>query len=231
MLPSHDTSFVPTHWCNFVFDYPEYAERDLLSLPAILGDSKHQVNIVPQQPMSLAKQSINTTDPFIPIPAQLLVYYYQYRPTPLRRANQLERYLGVNARIYYKFEGANISGSDKLNTALAHAYYDKQPGIEHLDTGTGARHRGTAIPYACKMMNLQCSVFMVGASLKQKPLRGMIMELFGAKVYESPSEFTAVGRAGIERDPERLGTLAGATGEALEFAHNHKRTRFAVGSG
>jgi tryptophan synthase beta chain len=231
MWQSHAVSLFPTHWYNFVYDYPGYANREVLSLSAIAEGTARQVSIVPQQPLSLAKQSINTTDLFIPIPEQLLTFYRRYRPTPLRRAEQLESHLGANARIYYKFEGANISGSHKLNTALAQAYYYRQAGIKHLVTGTGAGQWGTAIAYACNLLDIECTVFMVGASLRQKPQRGLLMKLFSATVHESPSDITEVGREARDWDRERIGTLAIATGEALEFARKHKKTRFAVGSG
>jgi tryptophan synthase beta chain len=154
-----------------------------VSLPAIVTDSARQISIVPQQPLSLVKQSNNTSVPFIPIPEQLVAFYEQYRPTPLRRAKQLEKRLETTARIYYKFEGANITGSHKLNTALAQAYYYKRAGINHLVTGTGAGQWGTALAYACKLLEMECTVFMVGASLRQKPLRAVMMNLFGATVY------------------------------------------------
>lgn len=208
----------PTHWCNFVFDYPEYAVRDSLSFPVLNENYSRRVSIVPQQPLSLAKQSNNTSEADIPIPLPVRAFYQLYRPTPLRRAAQLGERLGVNARIYYKFEGANISGSHKLNTALAQAYYYSQAGVKHLVTGTGAGQWGTAIAYACQQFGLECTVFMVGASLRQKPQRAKMMEMFGATVYGSPSTITQVGQDAIKRDPERVGTLAFATGEALEFS-------------
>jgi tryptophan synthase beta chain len=231
MWGSHAFSPVPTHWCNFLYDHPECADREVLSLPGVLKDKARRISVVPQQPLSLARQSNNTTDPLIAIPEKLLSFYEKYRPTPLRRAKQLEERLGVNAHIYYKFEGANISGSHKLNTALAQAYYYSQAGVKHLVTGTGAGQWGTAIAYACSLLSMECTVFMVGTSLRQKPQRALMMTLFGATVHESPSDITKVGQEAIERDPERIGTLAVATGEALELAHQRKGTRFAVGSG
>src|SRR5262249_54511999 len=153
----------------------------------------------------------------IRIPDEVLSIYRQYRPTPLRRATALERALGVRSRIYYKFEGANISGSHKLNTAIAQAYYYKQSGIEHLVTGTGAGQWGTAIAYACKLMGLRCTIFMVRASLQQKAQRRVLMELFNAEVYESPSDKTDVGCEAGKKAENRLGTLAIATGEAIEL--------------
>jgi tryptophan synthase beta chain len=226
-----DKSLVPTHWSNFVFDHPAYAAQYRPRIPEALRGSARHLSIIPQQPISLAKQSINTSDRWIPIPEEILRLYYQYRPTPLRRAGQFEEKLGTNCRVYYKFEGANISGSHKLNTALAQAYYYRRAGIKHLVTGTGAGQWGTAIAYACKRFDLECTVFMVQVSLRQKPQREMLMELFGATVHASPSDVTSVGREIRSSDPEATGTLATATGEALELARQCRDTRFAVGSG
>ena len=139
-----------------------------------------------QQPLALARQSINTADRFIPIPDEVLDLYAQYRPTPLRRAVRLEERLGANARIYYKYEGANLTGSHKLNTALAQAHYYARAGVKHIVTGTAAGLWGTALAYACQVMNLDCTVFMVRSTLQQKPIRGEMMRLFGAVVHESP---------------------------------------------
>ena len=181
--------------------------------------------------MSLARQSINTADRFIPIPDEVLDLYAQYRPTPLRRAVRLEERLGANARIYYKYEGANLTGSHKLNTALAQAYYYSRAGVKHLVTGTGAGQWGTALAYACQLMGLRCTIFWVRSTLRQKPIRGEMMRLFGAVVHESPSNLTEVGRRALKEDPEEIGTLAGATGEALALAAEDSESRFAVGSG
>ena len=155
-----------------------------------------------------------------------------YRPTLLRRAPALEERLGTSARLYYKFEGANVSGSHKLNTALAQAYYYQKAGVKHLITGTGAGQWGTALAYACQRFGLACTVFMVGVSYRQKPQRRTIVELFGGEIHESPSSLTRAGREALQRDPDRIGSLAVATGEAIELAREKKDTaRFAVGSG
>ena len=131
---------------------------------------------------------------------------------------RLEERLGANAHIYYKYEGANLTGSHKLNTALAQAYYYSRAGVNHLVTGTGAGQWGTALAYACQLMNLRCTIFWVRSTLRQKPIRGEMMRLFGAVVQESPSNLTEVGRRALKEDPEGIGTLAGATGEALALA-------------
>jgi len=218
-------------WCNFVFDFPQYADRDTGFAASARRDDPRTINVVPQQPLTLARQSGNTADPYIEIPKPLLDYYSRYRPTPLRRAHALEARLGVDARIYWKYEGGNISGSHKLNSALAQAYYYKEAGVRHLVTGTGAGQWGTALAYACHVLGLQCTVFMVASSLRQKPMRRGAIELFGATLHASPSPVTEVGRSALRGDKGEIGTLGIATGEALELARGSKRTRFAVGSG
>src|SRR5215469_10721894 len=210
---------LPTHWFNILHDRPHYVtsavSRSRLAAEVRAGGQ----GTLLQQPLSLARQSINTADRFIPIPDEVLDLYAQYRPTPLRRAVRLEERLGANARIYYKYEGANLAGSHKLNTALAQAYFYARAGVKRIVTGTGAGQWGTALAYACQVMNLDCTVFWVRSTLRQKPIRGEMMRLFGAVVHESPSDLTEVGRSAFkEEDPEGIGTLAGATGEALALA-------------
>ena len=222
---------LPTHWFNILHDRPQYV-TSAVSRSRLTGGSKAAgQGAMLQQPLSLARQSINTTDRFIPIPDEVLDLYAQYRPTPLRRAVRLEERLGANARIYYKYEGANLTGSHKLNTALAQAYYYAGAGVKHLVTGTGAGQWGTALAYACQVMGLRCTIFWVRSTLRQKPIRGEMMRLFGAVVHESPSNLTEVGRRALKEDPDGIGTLAGATGEALALAGEDSESRFAVGSG
>ena len=222
---------LPTHWFNILHDRPQYVSS-AISRSRLAGVAKlagHSVQL--QQPLSLARQSLNTTDRLIPIPEEVLDLYAQYRPTPLRRAVRLEERLGANARIYYKYEGANLTGSHKLNTALAQAYYYSRAGVERIVTGTAAGQWGTALAYACQVMNLGCTVFMVRSTLRQKPIRGDMMRLFGAVVHESPSELTEVGRKVLKEDPEATGTQAVANAEALELTAEDSESRFAVGSG
>jgi tryptophan synthase beta chain len=222
---------LPTHWFNILHDRPQYVASAVprSRLPEEVKRAGHAVQL--QQPFSLARQSLNTADRFIPIPPEVLDRYAQYRPTPLRRAVRLEERLGANARIYYKYEGANLTGSHKLNTALAQAHYYSRAGVKHLVTGTGAGQWGTALAYACQVMGLRCTIFWVRSTMRQKPIRGEMMRLFGAVVHESPSELTEVGRRALKEDPEAIGTLAGATGEALALAGEDSESRFAVGSG
>jgi tryptophan synthase beta chain len=222
---------LPTHWFNILHDRPHYV-TSAISRSRFAGemDTAGQ-SLRLQQPFSLARQSLNTADRFIPIPDEVIDLYAQYRPTPLRRAVRLEECLGANARIYYKYEGANLTGSHKLNTALAQAYYYARAGVRRIVTGTGAGQWGAALAYACQVMNLDCTVFMVGSTLRQKPIRGEMMRLFSAVVHESPSDLTEVGRRALKDDPAGIGTLAVATGEALALAGEDSESRFAVGSG
>jgi tryptophan synthase beta chain len=222
---------LPTDWFNILHDRPQYV-TSAVSRSRLAGAAKTAGHgALLQQPLSLARQSINTADRYIPIPDEVLDLYAQYRPTPLRRAARLEQHLDANARIYYKYEGANLTGSHKLNTALAQAYYYSQAGVKHLVTGTGAGQWGTALAYACQVMGLRCTIFWVRSTLRQKPIRGDMMRLFGAVVHESPSDLTEVGRVALKEDPDGIGTLAGATGEALALASEESDSRFAVGSG
>jgi tryptophan synthase beta chain len=222
---------LPSHWFNILHDRPQYV-TSAVSRSRLGGEVKVAgQGALLQQPLSLARQSLNTTDRYIPIPDEVLDLYAQYRPTPLRRAARLENYLGANARIYYKYEGANLTGSHKLNTALAQAHYYSRAGVKHLVTGTGAGQWGTALAFACQVMGLRCTIFWVRSTLRQKPVRGEMMRLFGAVVHESPSDLTEVGRRALKEDPDGIGTLAGATGEALALAGEDNETRFAVGSG
>jgi tryptophan synthase beta chain len=219
-----------TTWCNFLHDFPDYYEESTVT-PDHFADVAG-VNVLPQQPLSLMKQSNDTTRADVAVPAEVQAIYATYRPTLLRRANRLEERLGTTARIYYKYEGANVSGSHKLNSAIAQAYYYKKAGVKHLITGTGAGQWGTALAYACKQFGLRCTVFMVGISYRQKPQRPRIVELFGGEIHESPSPLTKTGRDALQRDPDRIGSLAVATGEAIEMAREMKDSaRFAVGSG
>jgi len=222
---------LPTHWFNILHDRPHYVTSAVSRsrLPDELKRARRGVQL--QQPLTLARQSVNTADRFIPIPDEVLDLYAQYRPTPLRRAGRLEERLGANARIYYKYEGANLTGSHKLNTALAQAYYYAHAGVGRIVTGTGAGQWGAALAYACQLMNLGCTVFMVRSTLRQKPIRGDMMRLFGAIVHESPSDLTEVGRSAREKDPAGTGTLAVANAEALALAGEDRQSRFAVGSG
>jgi tryptophan synthase beta chain len=231
MVAMERDPLLPTHWFNILHDRPQYV-TSAVSRSRLAGQVRATgQGTLLQQPLALARQSINTSDRFIPIPDEVLDLYAQYRPTPFRRALRLEERLGANARIYYKYEGANLTGSHKLNTALAQAYYYARAGVKRLVTGTAAGQWGTALAYACQVMDIGCTVFMVRATLRQKPIRGEMMRLFGAIVHESPSDRTEVGRRVLAENPEATGTQAVANGEALALTEEDGESRFAVGSG
>lgn len=170
----------------------------------------------------LVEQEMNTKDEYIPIPEGVTDYYRMYRPSPLVRAYNLEKQLGTPAKIYFKFEGNNTSGSHKLNSAAAQVYYAKQQGIESLTTETGAGQWGSALSMACAYYGVPLDVFMVKISSEQKPYRKVLMETYGAKVHASPSTETAVGRRILEENPGTGGSLGCAISEALETAMSRK---------
>lgn len=178
----------------------------------------------------LAKQELNTTDRFIPIPEQVREFYKMYRPAPLVRAKFLEEALDTPAKIYYKFEGNNTSGSHKLNSAIAQAYYAKEQGLTKLTTETGAGQWGTALAMASGFFDLDLHVFMVKVSAEQKPYRKAVMETFDARVTPSPSDTTEIGRAMLAKDPHSSGSLGSAISEAVEEAVNTEGCRYVLGS-
>lgn len=224
-------NIVPFNWCNYLADehrlLPENRCAEKISRKLIT----EKVSIAPKQILTLLRQSADISNTSIPIPTDLRSFYLRYRPTPLQRASAFEEEIGAKAQIFYKYEGANISGSHKLNTAIAQAYYYKKAGVKHIVTGTGAGQWGSAIAYACNLFGLQCTVFMVGVSFRQKPERPAMMRLFDAQVYESPSMITKVGRVKRSENKELFGSLAVATAEAIEHANQSKYTQFAIGSG
>ncbi|MCR5690115.1 MAG: TrpB-like pyridoxal phosphate-dependent enzyme [Clostridiales bacterium] len=178
----------------------------------------------------LAVQELDEDTPFIPIPQQILDFYRMYRPAPLIRAYCLEQKLGTPAHIYYKFEGNNTSGSHKLNSAIAQAYYAKQEGLKGVTTETGAGQWGTALSMACAYFGLDCKVFMVKVSYEQKPFRREVMRTYGADVTPSPSMTTNVGRVMNEQFPGTGGSLGCAISEAVEVAVGNPRYRYVLGS-
>ncbi|HHX02809.1 MAG TPA: TrpB-like pyridoxal phosphate-dependent enzyme, partial [Tissierellia bacterium] len=178
----------------------------------------------------LAKQELNDTDRFIPIPEEILSFYKMYRPSPLVRAYCLEKELDTPAEIYYKYEGGNTSGSHKLNSAIAQAYYAKQQGLKGITTETGAGQWGTALSMACAYFGLDLKVFMVRCSAQQKPYRKVLMETYGATVTPSPSHTTKMGRAFLEKDPDSSGSLGMAISEALEVSMGEPGYRYTLGS-
>ncbi len=178
----------------------------------------------------LAKQELNDTDPWIDIPQEILDFYKMYRPAPLVRAYCLEKELDTPAHIYYKFEGNNTSGSHKLNSAIAQAYYAKQQGLKGVTTETGAGQWGTALSMACSYFDLDCQVYMVKVSYEQKPFRREVMRTYGAKVTPSPSMETEVGRKINAEFPGTTGSLGCAISEAVEAATKQEGYRYVLGS-
>ena len=178
----------------------------------------------------LVKQEIDDTTPYFDIPNAIREFYKMYRPSPLVRAYCLETALGTPAHIYYKFEGNNTSGSHKLNSAIAQAYYAKKQGLKGVTTETGAGQWGTALSMACAYFGLDCKVFMVKCSYEQKPFRREVMRTYGASVTPSPSELTAVGRKILAEHPGTSGSLGCAISEAVETAVSTEGYRYVLGS-
>ena len=178
----------------------------------------------------LVKQELDNDTPYIPIPQEIRDFYKMYRPSPLVRAYCLEEKLQTPAKIYYKFEGNNTSGSHKLNSAIAQAYYAKQQGLKGVTTETGAGQWGTALSMACAYLGLDCKVFMVKCSYEQKPFRREVMRTYGASVTPSPSESTAIGRKILAEHPGTTGSLGCAISEAVEVATSTPGYRYVLGS-
>lgn len=178
----------------------------------------------------MVHQELNSTDRFIEIPDGIYEFYKMYRPAPLVRAYCLEKQLGTPAHIYYKMEGNNTSGSHKLNSAVAQAYYAKQEGMTSLTTETGAGQWGTALSMACAFYEIDLRVYMVKVSSEQKPYRRAVMQTYGAKVIPSPSDTTNVGRKILEEHPDTGGSLGCAISEAIEAAVTTDNCRYVLGS-
>lgn len=218
---------MPTQWYN--------VRADMKNKPAPL------LNPATLKPMTaeelghvfcdeLVKQELDDTNPFIDIPQEIRDFYRMYRPSPLVRAYCLEKKLGTPAKIYYKFEGNNTSGSHKLNSAIAQAYYAKKQGLKGVTTETGAGQWGTALSMACAYFDLDCKVYMVKVSYEQKPFRREVMRTYGASVTPSPSETTEVGRKILAEHPGTTGSLGCAISEAVEAATTREGYRYVLGS-
>ena len=177
-----------------------------------------------------AKQELDDTTRLISIPEEVQKAYAAFRPSPLVRATELEKAIGTSAKIFYKFEGNNTSGSHKLNSSIPQGYYAKEEGIKRLTTETGAGQWGTALAISCAQMGLDLSVFMVRCSHDQKPFRREIMRTFGANVFASPSEETNSGRNILKEDPDTPGSLGVAISEAVEVAMSNPDTKYVLGS-
>lgn len=222
-----EESEMPTHWYN--------VRADMKNKPAPL------LNPGTLQPMTaqelggvfcdeLVKQEMDDDTRLIEIPAEIRDFYRMYRPAPLVRAYCLEKALGTPAKIYYKFEGNNTSGSHKLNSAIAQAYYAKKQGLKGVTTETGAGQWGTALSMACAYLDLDCKVYMVKVSYEQKPFRREVMRTYGAEVTPSPSDTTEVGRKILAEHPGTTGSLGCAISEAVEVAVTNEGYRYVLGS-
>ncbi len=218
---------MPRDWYN--------VRADMVKKPAPL------LNPATHQPMTaeelagvfceeLVQQELDNEHPLIPIPEEIRNFYKMYRPSPLVRAYCLEEKLQTPARIYYKFEGNNTSGSHKLNSAIAQAYYAKKQGLKGVTTETGAGQWGTALSMACAYFGLDCKVYMVKVSYEQKPFRREVMRTYGASVTPSPSMTTEVGKKILAEHPGTTGSLGCAISEAVEDAVSHEGYRYVLGS-
>ena len=218
---------MPTAWYNL--------RADMKQKPAPLlnpgtGKPLSAEELTPIFCEELVKQELDNDTAFFPIPQEILDFYKMYRPSPLVRAYCLEKALGTPAKIYYKFEGNNTSGSHKLNSAIAQAYYAKQQGLKGVTTETGAGQWGTALSMACAYLGLDCKVFMVKVSYEQKPFRREVMRTYGADVTPSPSDKTEVGRKILAEFPGTTGSLGCAISEAVEVAVKNPGYRYVLGS-
>ena len=222
-----DENEIPTQWYNVRADMKN-KPAPLLN-PATLKPMTH-ADLAPVFCDELIDQELNDTDAYIDIPEEIQNFYKMYRPSPLIRAYFLEKALDTPAKIYYKFEGNNTSGSHKLNSAIAQAYYAKKQGLKGVTTETGAGQWGTALSMACSYFGLDCKVFMVKVSYEQKPFRREVMRTYGASVTPSPSTTTEVGRKILEAHPGTTGSLGCAISEAVEVATHTDGYRYVLGS-
>lgn len=222
-----EESEMPKQWYN--------VRADMKNKPAPLLDPKTLKPMTAEQLGvvfcdELVQQELDDQNPYIDIPDEIRDFYKMYRPSPLVRAYCLEKALGTPAKIYYKFEGNNTSGSHKLNSAIAQAYYAKKQGLKGVTTETGAGQWGTALSMACAYFGLDCKVFMVKVSYEQKPFRREVMRTYGASVTPSPSETTEVGRKILAAHPGTTGSLGCAISEAVEVAVGSEGYRYVLGS-
>jgi tryptophan synthase beta chain len=221
-----DEEYLPKKWYNIIPDLPEKIPPPLN--PATKEPIKpHELE--PIFPKSLIRQEMSE-ERWIRIPEEVLEIYRLYRPTPLIRAERLEKALKTPAKIFYKYEGVSPPGSHKPNTAIAQAYYNMKEGVEMLTTETGAGQWGSALAFATNLFGLKCRVYMVKASYEQKPYRRVLMETWKAEVIPSPSKLTESGRRILEKDPNCPGSLGIAISEAVETAVKSENTKYSLGS-
>ena len=218
---------MPKYWYN--------VRADMTNKPAPLLNPATLKPMTPEELggvfcAELVKQELDDTTAYFEIPEDIRNFYKMYRPSPLVRAYCLEEQLQTPAKIYYKFEGNNTSGSHKLNSAIAQAYYAKEQGLKGVTTETGAGQWGTALSMACAYLGLDCKVFMVKCSYEQKPFRREVMRTYGADVTPSPSMTTQVGRKILAEFPNTTGSLGCAISEAVEAATTREGYRYVLGS-
>lgn len=217
---------LPKYWYNL--------QADLPTAPAPALNPKTLEPLTPQDlepifPKALIMQEVSK-ERYIEIPSEVREYYKNWRSTPLYRAKSLEKALDTSARIYYKYEGGNPTGSHKLNTAIAQAYYNREEGIKRIATETGAGQWGSAMAMACQMFGMECMVYMVKVSYEGKPYRRAFVELFDGKIVASPSHCTEYGRTILAEDPDCTGSLGIAISEAVEDTLSREDTHYCLGS-
>jgi tryptophan synthase beta chain len=221
-----DESEIPTQWYNVIPDLPEPPPPALH--PGTLEPAGPD-DFAPLFPMDLIMQEV-TTDRYVDIPEEVLEVLRLWRPSPLFRARRLEKMLDTPAKIFYKYEGVSPAGSHKPNTAVPQAYYNAKAGITKLTTETGAGQWGSSLAFACAQFGIECEVWQVAASYRQKPYRRSMMQTWGATVHPSPSEVTEYGRSLLAEDPDHPGSLGIAISEAVAMAVEDPNTRYALGS-
>jgi len=220
------TKELPKSWYNILPDLPRPLD------PPLNPATKQPIGpdaLAPLFPMGLIEQEVSTKNE-IAIPQEVLDIYTLWRPTPVRRAIRLEQMLDTPAKIFYKDESVSPSGSHKLNTAVAQAFYNKKEGTKRITTETGAGQWGSALSIACKMFDIICRVYMVKVSYQQKPYRRSLMQVFGAEVIPSPSKLTKFGQQVLKDDPKCNGSLGIAISEAMEDCVTSKDTKYSLGS-
>jgi tryptophan synthase beta chain len=221
-----DEKALPESWYNIVPDLPfELAPPLNPATQEPVGPEVFEEIF----PAGIIHQEV-TVEPYVAIPEEVREIYALWRPTPLFRARRLEKALDTPAHIYYKYEGGSPAGSHKPNTAVPQAFYNKQEGVRRLTTETGAGQWGSSLAFACRQMDLQCTVYMVRVSYGQKPYRRIMMETYGAAVHPSPSDLTQAGRNILEEDPDSPGSLGIAISEAVEDAATHADAKYSLGS-
>jgi len=217
---------IPESWYNLLPDLPFELEPPLNPATREPVGPEAFEEIFPE---GVIRQEM-TAEPYVTIPEEVREIYALWRPTPLFRARRLEKALDTPAHIYYKYEGGSPAGSHKPNTAVPQAFYNKQEGVRRLTTETGAGQWGSSLAFACRQMDLECTVYMVRVSYGQKPYRRIMMETYGAAVHPSPTDLTQAGRNILEEDPDSPGSLGIAISEAVEDAATHGDAKYSLGS-